>query len=97
VKQRRSIHLDFEVDKLTNSIENVLTKDVFATDVHFVRSDEKAVVKGLGYTLLTFVAGWWGIPWGPIYSIGCLSTNLSGGKDVTGEMMKMMDVQALVS
>jgi len=33
VNQRRPIHLDFEVDKLTNSIENVLTKDVFATDV----------------------------------------------------------------
>ena len=33
VKQRRPIHLDFEIDKLTNSIENVLTKDVFATDV----------------------------------------------------------------
>lgn len=35
------------------------------------------------YTLLTLVAGWWGIHWGPIYSLQCLGTNLGGGKDGT--------------
>jgi len=33
VKKRRQIYLDFEVDKLTNSIENILTGDRFPTDV----------------------------------------------------------------
>lgn len=50
VKERRSIHLDFEVDKLTNSIENVLTKDVFATDVFPVsKEDLKNVTKKSGW------------------------------------------------
>jgi hypothetical protein len=50
VKRRRPIHLDFEVDKLTNSIENVLTKDVFATDVLPVsREDLKIVTKKGGW------------------------------------------------
>ena len=53
------------------------------SDVYFVKSHEKAAVKGLPYTILTFVLGWWGIPWGPIYTIQALSKNLSGGKDVT--------------
>ena len=55
------------------------------------------MVKGLGFTALTFVLGWWGIPWGPIYSIGSLGTNLSGGKDVTKEITGSMAVDALVN
>ena len=57
------------------------------SDIYFIRAGESAVVKGLGYTLLTLVMGWWGIPWGPIYSITSLVTNLSGGKDVTREIL----------
>jgi hypothetical protein len=50
VKERHSTHLDFEVDKLTNSIENVLTKDVFATDVLPVsKEDLKDVTKKGGW------------------------------------------------
>jgi len=68
-----------------------------SSDVYYIRPGQNAVVKGLGWTVLTFLLGWWGIPWGPIYSIGCLGTNLSGGKDVTKEIVGARDVQALVS
>ena len=46
------------------------------TDIHFVRSTENAVMKGLPYTLLTLVAGWWVIPFGPIFSAMALFNNL---------------------
>jgi len=59
-----------------------------SSDVHFIRTGESAAKRGLPYTLLTLVAGWWGIPWGPIYSLQCLGTNLSGGKDVTDQVVK---------
>ena len=36
MKKRKEIGLDFEVDKLTNSIENVVTGDSFATNVSIV-------------------------------------------------------------
>lgn len=68
-----------------------------SSDVYFIRPGQNAVVKGLGFTALTFLLGWWGIPWGPIYTVGCLGTNLSGGKDVTKEISGAFDVQALVS
>lgn len=58
-----------------------------SSDIYFVKSDEKAVVKGLPYTILTFLLGWWGIPWGPIYTIQTLGRNLSGGKDVTAHVL----------
>lgn len=36
MKKREEIGLDFEVDKLTNSIENVVTGDSFSTDISIV-------------------------------------------------------------
>jgi hypothetical protein len=42
--------LDFEVDRLTRSIENVATGDSFATDVfHLVKADLKQVIKKNGW------------------------------------------------
>jgi hypothetical protein len=38
---------------------------------------------GLRYILLTLAAGWWGVPWGPIYTIRALNRDLHGGIDVT--------------
>ena len=55
--------------------------------IYFLRAGESTVVKGLPWTLLTVVAGWWGIPWGPIYTIGSLITNFRGGKNVTTEVL----------
>ena len=62
------------------------------SDIYFVRSTENAVAKGLPYTLLTLVAGWWGIPFGPIFSAMALFNNLKGGKDVTKEVMNLLNV-----
>ena len=63
------------------------------SDIYYVRSAENAVVTGLPYTLLTLVAGWWGIPFGPIFSVMALFNNLKGGKDVTNEVMNVLNVQ----
>ncbi|OON68632.1 hypothetical protein [Hymenobacter sp. CRA2] len=58
------------------------------SDIYFIRAGESAVMPGLGLTLLSFVLGWWGIPWGFIYTPMVLFSNLSGGKDVTFEVMQ---------
>lgn len=63
------------------------------TDIYFVRANESAVVKGLPWTLLSFLLGWWGLPWGIIYTIGTLATNLGGGKDVTDDVMNFIHAQ----
>jgi hypothetical protein len=54
--------------------------------VYFIRAGESPLGKSIGFTLLTLVAGWWGIPWGPIYSVQSIYNNLSGGKDLTKEI-----------
>lgn len=57
------------------------------SDIHFIRAGESSVSKGLPWTLLTIVLGWWGIPFGPIFSIQSLYVNLRGGKDVTNDVV----------
>ena len=58
--------------------------------IYFVKSNESRVLKGIWFTLLTLLVGWWGIPWGPIYTIGSLYKNLRGGTDVTAEILEQM-------
>jgi len=57
-----------------------------SSPIYFIRAGENPLAKGIGFTLLTLVAGWWGIPWGPIFSAQSIYRNLSGGKDVTKEV-----------
>lgn len=64
------------------------------SEIHFIKAGESGSVKGLNYTLLTILLGWWGIPWGPIYSIGSLYTNLRGGKNVTSEVLNSANANA---
>jgi hypothetical protein len=54
-----------------------------SSDIYFIPQGKNAVVEGLPFTLLSLVAGWWGIPWGPIYTIQSIYNNSRGGKDVT--------------
>lgn len=53
-----------------------------ASPVYLVRSGENPLTKAMPWIVLTAIAGWWGIPWGPIYSIQSLVTNFGGGKEI---------------
>jgi hypothetical protein len=58
-----------------------------STDIYFIRPGESAVVQGMQWTLISLVAGWWGFPWGLIYTPMALFQNLKGGKDVTPQVL----------
>jgi hypothetical protein len=55
--------------------------------VYLIRSGESSVAKGLPFTIISLLFGWWGIPFGPKYTLQSIRTNLHGGKDVTEEVM----------
>ncbi len=57
------------------------------TSIYFVRGGESAAGKSLPWTLLSLVGGWWGFPWGLIYTPMVLYKNLSGGSDVTSGVL----------
>jgi hypothetical protein len=50
VKRKKTPGLDFEVDKLTNSIQNVISGDSFATEITLISpSDLKGITKQRGW------------------------------------------------
>ena len=54
--------------------------------VVLLRKGEYGIIRGLPYSLLSILLGWWGLPWGLIYTPLALFTNLRGGRDVTAEV-----------
>jgi hypothetical protein len=60
------------------------------TDIYFLRHGQYAWVRGLPYTVLSFLLGWWGLPWGFIYTPLAIFTNLTGGRDVTAEVRVLL-------
>jgi hypothetical protein len=62
-----------------------------SSSIHLIRPGEGTSFKSLKYSLFTLLYGWWGFPWGPIYSIQSLFQNLSGGLDVTPEIRKAVE------
>ncbi|WP_063848052.1 hypothetical protein NYE80_21870 [Paenibacillus sp. FSL H7-0357] len=61
-----------------------------SSSIYYIEPRMGSVGTGLKFTFISVLFGWWGIPWGPIYTIGSLFTNLSGGRDVTVEVMDSM-------
>jgi hypothetical protein len=50
VKKQKINYLDFEIDKLTRSVENVLSGDSFPTEISYLtRADLKQVTKKNGW------------------------------------------------
>jgi hypothetical protein len=58
-----------------------------SSGVKFIRPGQSRVVAGLPYTLVSLAFGWWGIPWGPFWTIKTSYRNLNGGIDVTPTFM----------
>jgi hypothetical protein len=56
--------------------------------IHLVRGGESALAKGWGYTFLSLIVGWWGFPWGFIYTPAAIGKNLCGGEDVTAAVVE---------
>jgi hypothetical protein len=67
-----------------------------SSDIYFIRASENAASKGLVFSLISFLLGWWGIPWGPIYTIQALATNLRGGKDVTQQVVASLSERGAI-
>jgi hypothetical protein len=60
------------------------------SSIYFIKGGHSKVSKGIPFSLISFLVGWWGIPWGPIWTIGSLVKNFGGGKDVTDAVLSSM-------
>lgn len=57
------------------------------SEIMFLRRDEDGAGAAIGYSVLSGLLGWWGIPWGPIWTIAALISNARGGRDITLEVL----------
>jgi len=64
--------------------------------VVFVKAGENPAMKSLPWTALSAVFGWWGIPWGFIYTPQVLYRNLHGGRDITGPVVALIQSRGSV-
>ena len=60
------------------------------SNVYFLRARETAFLRSLPYCLISLFLGWWGLPWGIIYTPLTIILNLSGGCDVTCQMREFL-------
>ena len=62
-----------------------------SSNIHFIKPGNSAIAPGLGLLFISLILGWWGLPWGPIYTIGSIFNILTGGKDVTYEVISYIN------
>ena len=72
------------------------TSFLFATirhesPVYFTENWQDRYLHGLGYSLLSLLLGPWGVPWGAFLTAQSIWTNLTGGIDVTEEVLASND------
>jgi hypothetical protein len=54
-----------------------------SSDIYFIKANENTFKYSYGFVFMNLIVGWWGIPWGPIYTIGSAYHHAVGGKDLT--------------
>ncbi len=62
-----------------------------SSKIYFIKSGEAGINEGIIYAMISVILGWWGLPWGPIYTVSTLIKNLKGGIDVTQEVLAQIN------
>lgn len=58
-----------------------------SSSVTFLKRDQDGFSGALTHSLISLCVGWWGIPWGPIWTISTVYRNACGGLDVTDTVL----------
>ena len=58
-----------------------------SSGIYYIPPGHGTISHSFPFTLVSLLFGWWGIPWGFIYTPMALATNFKGGKDVTNAVM----------
>jgi hypothetical protein len=82
-KGARFVHFSYTLSFIFASVKKT-------SDVYIIKPSEKASRKGLSFTLLSLIFGWWSLS-GPKNTIASIRTNLKGGKDMTDEVTSILE------
>lgn len=76
----RAVRFEFCVSFLLATIRR-------QSGVYLTERWQERYLRGLGYSALALLLGPWGVPWGILWSCRAVWTNLTGGIDVTDELV----------
>ena len=71
-----------EVKRFLLTISVIFMTFKIPSRYYFATRDNFRLTQAL-YTIASLLLGWWGIPWGPIYTIQSVAKNISGGYRTT--------------
>lgn len=60
------------------------------SEVVFLKGTDDGFSHAFTTSLISLTVGWWGFPWGPIWTIASLVTNVRGGNDFTDQILPFM-------
>ncbi|MBK9976132.1 MAG: hypothetical protein IPP14_15275 [Planctomycetes bacterium] len=72
------VQYDWAISVLVMSFRN-------PTNIYFIAPGRSSVTLGLVYSLMSATLGWWGFPFGIVFTIQALATNFGGGRNLTNE------------
>jgi hypothetical protein len=93
----------YEGVRITPDTRLVRYSHVFSVVVLTVKQPSRLYIAGVertglvnaAFTASTLLLGWWGIPWGPIYTIQTVFSNLGGRDSVSvGDILEAFSAQA---
>lgn len=61
--------------------------------IYYIPPGGDRITPGLLFSAVSFLLGWWGIPWGIFYTAESIYTNFTGGKDVTLDLKIALDLE----
>jgi len=58
--------------------------------IRLIKAGHSPAAASWPWVIISLLFGWWGIPWGPIYTIQSIYHNLCGGIDVTDDVLRQI-------
>jgi hypothetical protein len=58
--------------------------------VYLTANWQERYIRGAGYSSLALLLGPWGVPWGLVWTAQAVWANLTGGIDVTDEVLRQL-------
>ena len=83
-----AVYQDILIDEHTQitQFQICLSFLIFTTKVptrFYIKDHDNTIFVSLFCTFLSLIGGWWGLPWGPIYTVQVVFKNITGGKKRT--------------
>ncbi|HYH08204.1 MAG TPA: hypothetical protein VEK11_14205 [Thermoanaerobaculia bacterium] len=77
------------------AVSIIVVSFLMPSKIETIQTGQSPFTRGIKYSLISLLAGWWGIPAGPIFTIASVVRNCRGGIDLTGTVAAVLTGSAI--